>query len=169
MLQPGLDLHEDNDENEEKRNTEIDVPCVNPATSIADVLDQNVWIAVAFEDTWYPGLVDSIEPDGLLVNFMHPCLLEKNKFQWPKKVDTMKVEKKFVLFVCLPPTRFQRGEKFYFEGYELILKLYLDFKKNIFLNKCIDQIKILANLFNCNIVYMCMHFRNPSILFVKTS
>ncbi|VDI62408.1 Hypothetical predicted protein [Mytilus galloprovincialis] len=93
VLQPGLDLHEDNDENEEKRNTEIDVPCVNPATSIADVLDQNVWIAVAFEDTWYPGLVDSIEPDGLLVNFMHPCLLEKNKFQWPKKVDTMKVEK----------------------------------------------------------------------------
>ncbi|XP_052063719.1 uncharacterized protein LOC127703237 isoform X2 [Mytilus californianus] len=130
VLQPGL--HEDNDGNLEKSNSDIDFPCVSPATSITDVIDKNVWIAVAFENTWYPGLVDSIEADGLLVNFMHPCLLERNKFQWPRKSDTMKVEKKFVLFVCLPPKRFQRVEKFCFEGYELILKLYLDFKKTYF-------------------------------------
>ncbi|CAC5389999.1 Fibrinogen-like protein A,Ryncolin-4,Angiopoietin-related protein 1,Ficolin-3,Ficolin-1-B,Techylectin-5A,Ficolin-2,Ryncolin-1,Tenascin-R,Fibrinogen-like protein 1,Fibrinogen C domain-containing protein 1-A,Tenascin-N,Ryncolin-3,Tenascin,Fibroleukin,Fibrinogen C domain-containing protein 1,Ryncolin-2,Techylectin-5B,Angiopoietin-2,Microfibril-associated glycoprotein 4,Ficolin-1-A,Ficolin-1,Angiopoietin-4 [Mytilus coruscus] len=66
VIQPGL--HEENDGNLEKSNSDIAFPCVNPATSFPDGIDKNVWIAVAFENTWYPGLVESIEEDGLLVS-----------------------------------------------------------------------------------------------------
>lgn len=43
LLQPGLDLHDDNDENREKSNSEIDFPCVNPATSIGDDIDKKMY------------------------------------------------------------------------------------------------------------------------------
>lgn len=62
---------------------------------------------------------------------MHPYPLERNKFQWPRKLDLMKVGKKFVLFVCLPYT-FSTGRKTLFEELELGLKLYLNLKKKHF-------------------------------------
>ena len=99
-----------------------------------DYLVNGIWVIVAFEDTWYPGLVSHINQENkeLTIKFMHLCKGSEGKFQWPTKEDKTKVDIKFVIFVPLPPVSKNNNRTFEFEGTECIQVLYEKFKERYF-------------------------------------
>ena len=99
-----------------------------------DYLVKGVWVIVAFEDTWYPGRVEDINQDSgeLTINFMHPCNSQKEKFQWPAKEDKTEVNRKFVIFITLPPFSINGGRMYQFFGTDFIRSAYHKFQKQYF-------------------------------------
>ncbi|XP_063448955.1 uncharacterized protein LOC134728313 [Mytilus trossulus] len=99
----------------------------------SEYIVQGIWVIVAFEQTWYPGLVKHIdkEKDSITITFMHPS--GKNKFKWPVKEDRIDVERKFVIFVCLPPCACPEGENMYvLPGTDYIKNIYIAFQNKYF-------------------------------------
>jgi len=55
-------------------------------------------VAVAFENSWYPGeIVKIITEDKAEINFMCHTATRSKTFIWPKKEDKQLVDSKFVL------------------------------------------------------------------------
>ena len=63
-----------------------------------DALKAGRWVAVAFEDTWYPGLLTEIDIASRrhTVDFAYPCK-RAGDFKWPDGKDLQAVEQKFIL------------------------------------------------------------------------
>jgi hypothetical protein len=59
------------------------------------------WVAVAFEDRWYPGEVIRIDGLHTWVNFMVPLSCKSTHFHWPTKEDQQRLH--LILFCIIPP------------------------------------------------------------------
>lgn len=44
------------------------------------------WVAVIYDQAWWPGMVEKLEDAMAVINFMKPT--GRNKFVWPTKVET---------------------------------------------------------------------------------
>ncbi|WAR07947.1 LOW QUALITY PROTEIN: NUP37-like protein, partial [Mya arenaria] len=56
----------------------------------------NDYVAIAYQDAWYPGCVEEVDETTAVVNFMAPCRTA-GMFMWPARKDAQKVNKEFIL------------------------------------------------------------------------
>ena len=74
--------------------------------NLINILDLNnipdlrcgMFVAVAYEDTWYPGEILSILDSNVKVSFLHPKKKGGLSFVWPNKQDVQMTDIKFVFF-----------------------------------------------------------------------
>jgi hypothetical protein len=60
-------------------------------------LQDNMYIAVAYQDRWYPGCVVQCKTDSTaVVKFMAPCR-QPGQFKWPSREDVQDVHIQFIL------------------------------------------------------------------------
>lgn len=65
-------------------------------------LNPQDWVAVVYDNTWYPGIIEHISVDILTVSFMQPTPLG-DKFFWPKKADRQTICSNGILCKIKPP------------------------------------------------------------------
>ncbi|CAC5395939.1 unnamed protein product [Mytilus coruscus] len=57
------------------------------------------WVAISFEDDWYPGEVLQLKPENILnINFMARQRKKGITFKWPSKEDIKDIDMKFVIY-----------------------------------------------------------------------
>ena len=89
------------------------------------------YVAIAYQDAWYPGCVEKVEKDVATVNFMAPCRMA-GVFTWPARKDTQEVNRTFILSCGLVPEARNSGRQWFFKEHcDLEIK-YLGFKDQFF-------------------------------------
>ncbi|KAF6217098.1 hypothetical protein GE061_001451 [Apolygus lucorum] len=63
---------------------------------------EGTWVAVQYEQNWYPGIVEKVQGENLMVSFMARSTGNKSFF-WPDIPDRQNVEKNGVLYVLKSP------------------------------------------------------------------
>lgn len=92
-----------------------------------DMFVENEYLAVAYQDQWYPGIVISTKDNAAVVKFMSPSR-KPGYFTWPSREDTQVVDKEFVL----KPQCVNSGRQWLFEEYEEIDTLFATYKLKYF-------------------------------------
>jgi len=54
------------------------------------------WVAVIYDEEWFPGLVEEVREDKLIINFMFK---DSKRFFWPANPDRQTVSKSGVLCI----------------------------------------------------------------------
>jgi hypothetical protein len=99
---------------------------------VNDTFVENEYLVVAYQDSWYPGVVDKVMSENkAVVNFMLPCK-KAGTFQWPNSKDIQQVEKQFVLKKGLIPECINSGRQWFFREYQDINRLYEMYKLEYF-------------------------------------
>jgi hypothetical protein len=98
-----------------------------------DIVKENEYIAVAYQDTWYPGIVSSVNSNRTMfvVKFMSPAR-KVGHFCWPAREDIQTVEKDFILKIGFVPNCLNSGRMWQIEETDEINKLFVKFKKYYF-------------------------------------
>jgi len=96
-------------------------------------INVGTWVAVAYQNNWYPGEVTQILNDELYtVNFMKSKKVNVNAFVWPTPVDVQDVEKKFIFsshFEIMPTS----GLRFcMIPDFDDLQSMYADYIKRYF-------------------------------------
>ena len=65
--------------------------------------EEDDWVAIAYDNSWFPGIVSSFSDDGIFVNCMEYITKDKNCFHWPEKLDICCYEEKNILCQLNPP------------------------------------------------------------------
>lgn len=75
-----------------------------------DLVPGSSYVAVIYDDVWWPGLVQSVTEDSAVISFMMPLKTE-NKFKWPKKsqIEIVKISEILAVIQCVPEPVNQRG------------------------------------------------------------
>ena len=94
-------------------------------------LQINAYVAVAYQDSWYPEIVESVKDGTAVINFMVPCR-KKGFFQWPYRKDSQTVEKAFVLHSSFVPDCINSGRQWFVKEHESIATLYARFHAEFF-------------------------------------
>lgn len=50
------------------------------------VLEVGSWVAVVYDDDWWPGEIERMQDDAFTINFMKPQS-GVNRFAWPRKTE----------------------------------------------------------------------------------
>ncbi|GBO19681.1 hypothetical protein AVEN_7181-1 [Araneus ventricosus] len=58
------------------------------------------WVAVVYDENWFPGLIEEINDDNLKINFM---LRNGSRFYWPNIPDIQEVPKNGILCLIRSP------------------------------------------------------------------
>ena len=66
------------------------------------------WVAVGYDNGWYPGHVTSNDNDSCVVNFLHPSSL-LGQFKYPSQIDTATVVNTSVFACPLDPPEPKSG------------------------------------------------------------
>ncbi|KAL4219419.1 Piwi-like protein 1 [Mactra antiquata] len=97
-----------------------------------DVVKENVYIAVAYQDAWYPGIVSCVNTNRtLVVKFMSPAR-KVGHFCWPAREDIQTVEKDFILKIGFVPNCLNSGRMWQIKENDEINKLFEKFKNYYF-------------------------------------
>ena len=89
---------------------------------------ENEYVAIAYQDSWYPGIVEKVKDDKTAcVKFMSPCRKE-GYFQWPCRVDKQTVDKQFILTNKFIPDCLNSGRQWFIKVFSEIGKQYEKFK-----------------------------------------
>ena len=96
-----------------------------------DMFVENEYLAVAYQDQWYPGIVISTKDNAAVVKFMSPSR-KPGYFTWPSREDTQVVDKEFVLKRGFIPQCVNSGRQWLFEEYEEIDTLFATYKLKYF-------------------------------------
>ena len=108
---------------------------VNQITSELPTIEgfnDNEYVAVAYQDSWYPGcVVKSVDSDSALINFMTPCR-KPGYYAWPSRVDQQVVRKDFVLKRGFIPQCVNSGRQWFFAENTEIKYLYDKYSKVFF-------------------------------------
>jgi hypothetical protein len=76
----------------------VNMPAVVPKLQVYD------WVAVSYDNGWYPGQVVQIaDDDTVIVNFIHPCSLV-GQYKYPSTKDTVPVKRHFIFACPLEPS-----------------------------------------------------------------
>ncbi|KAL4229625.1 hypothetical protein ACF0H5_010012 [Mactra antiquata] len=113
----------------------------NETVAIKDMLpnmmngfNDNEYIAVAYQDTWYPGcVIKTISSDKTSVSFMASCR-KPGTFMWPSRKDVQIVEKKFVFKRGMLPECCNSGQQWYFTEYRTNDVLFKKYQEHYFQN-----------------------------------
>lgn len=82
------------------------------------------YVAVAYQDAWYPGCVTQIVDDNTArIRFMTPCR-KPGFYQWPNRKDEQIVSKQFVFCKIAVPDCVNAGRQWFVGQHESISKMY---------------------------------------------
>ena len=62
------------------------------------VLEKGIWVAVSYEDNWYPGEIMDIIDNAYTVKFLKRKSMRGNTFIWPNKDDIDSINEKFIIY-----------------------------------------------------------------------
>lgn len=95
-------------------------------------LKDNCYVAVAYQDCWYPGIVKStISTDKAVVRFMVPTN-KPGVFRWPVRDDVQTVERRFILLTGFVPDCVGSGRLWNIHQHTSIDNIYKKFAKMYF-------------------------------------
>ena len=98
---------------------------VNVCDEIPFVL--NSYVAVAYQDSWYPGWVEKVLSDNeALIKFMVPCR-KSGFYKWPMREDKQFVHREFVLLQNFLPYCMSSGRQWYVKEFNDIESSYSRF------------------------------------------
>jgi hypothetical protein len=87
----------------------------------------NDYVAVAYQDNWYPGIVEKLtDIDTVVVKFMAPCK-KSGVFQWPARDDRQLVKKEFILCKNIVPDCINSGRQWFVKEHSDISNVYSKF------------------------------------------
>jgi len=112
-------------------NSPIDSELVKllPSDDLLAQISASQWIAVAWSDDWYPGVVKEVLPTNQLkVDFSYRTCVPK-RFKSPNGHDMQNVDTKFVLWVGCIPIPVSGGRSWEFEQYDAIVHIFNLFKE----------------------------------------
>ena len=85
---------------------------------------ENDYVAVAYQDSWYPGIVlKKIDDKTATVKFMFPCA-KTGYFKWPTRDDLQKVDLEFVLKCGFTPECQNSGRQWFVKCSNEIQEVY---------------------------------------------
>ena len=95
----------------------------------------STYIAVAYEDAWYPGVVQVVdsESDNFDVTFLHGTRTT-GVYNWPSREDKQKVNVEYILKCGFVPEAINSGRLWKISEHEEIQSLYQQFKQIYFSN-----------------------------------
>ena len=97
-----------------------------------DKFELNEYVAVAYQDTWYPGCIDCIiDNETATVQFTTPCRIPGH-FKWPQRQNKQTVQKQFVLKCGFIPECINSGRQWLFKEYKEIDAIYAKYKEVFF-------------------------------------
>ncbi|GBN85411.1 hypothetical protein AVEN_72654-1 [Araneus ventricosus] len=78
--------------------------CTDSQASIPDLKSEPIiigaWVAVVYDENWFPGLIEKINDDNLKINFM---LRNGSRFYWPNIPDIQEAPKNGILCLIKSP------------------------------------------------------------------
>ena len=93
-----------------------------------DDIEVGMWVAVAYENGWFPGIVEGKEKNMFLIDFMEPGL-KLGIYKWPLKPDSGLIDPKYVFHqIQNPPVPTHGGRHFTLEDAAFIQSDYLKYK-----------------------------------------
>jgi len=97
-----------------------------------ETFELNEYVAVAYQDMWYPGCVVQTESNDMAtVNFMTRCR-KPGVFMWPSREDEQLVSRDFVIQRGFVPECVNNGRQWFFPLFSDIDKLYQQYKSVYF-------------------------------------
>ncbi|XP_045190091.2 uncharacterized protein LOC123547228 [Mercenaria mercenaria] len=97
-----------------------------------DEINQNEYVAIAYQDRWYPGVVLTAQNEKkILVKFMAPTR-KPGYFIWPGREDVQTVEHTFVLKAGFIPDCVNSGRMWFINDSHCIQKIFEKFKNVYF-------------------------------------
>lgn len=110
--------NEDCSEGEDEFETEAAQLCEQ--LPVTETFLLNEYVAVAYQNTWYPGCVENTpNNETAVVNFMSPCRMPGH-FKWPQRQDKQTLKKEFVLKRRFIPECINSGRQWYFKEFKEI-------------------------------------------------
>lgn len=91
----------------------------------------NEYVAVAYQDMWYPGVVDRITEDCLIVNFMTETR-NPGFYTWPTRKDVQRVRKEFVIKRGFVPHCRNSGRLWFIDDFKQISTTFERYRKMYF-------------------------------------
>ncbi|XP_045173195.2 uncharacterized protein LOC123534827 [Mercenaria mercenaria] len=99
---------------------------------VVEQLCVNEYVAIAYQDNWYPGVVEKVVDDTtIVVKFMAPCR-KNGYYQWPSRDDRQVVNKQFVLCTKFIPDCISSGRQWYVKEHNDITNVYSKFHTMFF-------------------------------------
>lgn len=108
-----------------------DDDCISHRLPVIDKFTDNEYVAVAYQDQWYPGCVVNSKGPEAIVKFMAPCR-KPGHYIWPVRDDTQTVNKEFVLMRGFLPQCVSSGRQWYFKEHNEIDHLFEQYKRKFF-------------------------------------
>ncbi|KAL3841604.1 hypothetical protein ACJMK2_011001 [Sinanodonta woodiana] len=110
---------------------EEDYDCITNKLPVINEFSDNEYIAVAYQDQWYPGCVLKSSGPEAIVKFMAPCR-RQGYFIWPAREDIQSVKKDFVLKRGFLPDCVNSGRQWYFKEHDEIDSLFRQYQNKFF-------------------------------------
>ena len=61
------------------------------------------WVALVYENQWYPGSITRVNEDTVKVNAMYCTMMGKNNFKWPTRKDEISYQHNDIVCMIDPP------------------------------------------------------------------
>lgn len=118
---------------QETDNTDNDVEEPEPEFEFVecDQYSVNEYVAVAYQDKWYPGVVEKLSGDVMTVNFMESTR-NPGYFTWPARKDVQQVSKEFIIFRDFVPACKNSGRLWHVEDHVKIQEIFQRYSKIYF-------------------------------------
>ena len=95
--------HDEQDRQRQREDIELDAENIDVANDLERLLPidvhfkENEYVAIAYQDNWYPGIVlQKLDDKNARVKFMTPCH-QKGFYKWPSRDDIQEVNVEFIL------------------------------------------------------------------------
>ena len=126
---------QENDQVRQRRRTETDIAeaTENLQKKLPRKEDIAVsqYVAVAYEDSWYPGIVLSVKDDTSEVKFLHATRIS-GVYSWPSREDKQKVQAEYILKCVFLPEPVNSGRLWKIMEHAEIQEAYDEFRKIFF-------------------------------------
>lgn len=93
-----------------------------------DTIQVDMWVAVAYENGWFPGIIQSKEDNMFEIDFMEPGL-KLGIYKWPLKPDSCAIDVQYIFHqIQNPPVPTHGGRYFMLKDASYIQSVYLKYK-----------------------------------------
>ena len=75
--------------------------CLSEETHAVNVVKVYQYVAVAYNDSWYPGIVTKKDANMIHVSFMQR--VDGGKFRWPKNHEVEMIDSRNIMDILSPP------------------------------------------------------------------
>ena len=98
---------------------------------VNEEISVNEYVAVAYDDAWYPGMAIKTKENGVVVKFLG-CTKTPGVYQWPRRDDIQEVCPKYILRKGFVPECMNSGRMWKISEFGEIESLYSEYRKVYF-------------------------------------